>query len=243
MKWNSVCFDLDNTLFSHEQAFKLAIEQCFHELMNGISHVKNVSFDEFFPLFKHNSDRYWESFEKREVSPKEYRRLRFLETVKELELPFTEIDADWFHERYYAIVDDYSIPYEGLESLLSFLRKHKMKIGIITNGTADTQYNKLQKLGIAKWVSDHQMIVSEEVDVAKPDKRIFMLAKERFGLQEPVLFVGDSWKHDVIGAIEAGWDSIFLNSRGEKRTTEHSPVAECNTLLQVKQVIEKEVGE
>ncbi|WP_026689263.1 HAD family hydrolase [Alteribacter aurantiacus] len=242
MKWNSVCFDLDNTLFSHERAFKKAMAECFQELIDKHSSDTTITFNQFFPIFKRNSDRFWGLFEKKEVSAKEYRRRRFLETMKELDLSFSKEDADWFHKRYYEVVDNYCVPYEGLSDLLHYLHSRKVNMGIITNGTADTQYNKLEKLQISDWITKNQMVVSEEVDVAKPDKKIFDLAKETFGLKEPVLFVGDSWKHDVVGPIEAGWDSIFMNTRGEERQTVHSPVAECNTLVEVLSVIAKEDG-
>ncbi|WP_096434664.1 HAD family hydrolase [Alteribacter populi] len=246
MKWNSICFDLDNTLFSHEQAFKRAISECYNSLLATINKGTNVSgssFETFFPIFKRNSDRYWALYENKNVTAQHYRRLRFMETIKEMDLPFTEKEADWFHEKYYNIVDEYSVPYDGLHELLQYLSKIGVTLGIITNGTIDTQYNKLRKLGITQWIPESNMIVSEEAGIAKPDPEIFILAEKTFSLTSPKLFVGDSWKHDVAGASGAGWDSLFLNTRGENRGAEHQPVAVCETFSEASQTIREQLKE
>ncbi|WP_171051714.1 HAD family hydrolase [Alteribacter natronophilus] len=233
MQWNSICFDLDNTLFSHEAAFKRAMEDCFHTLIKPAPGCDHVTFKDFFPVFKRNSDRFWDLFEKKKVSGTEYRRMRFTKTMDELSLRLGNREADRFHERYYRIVDEFTEPFPGIESLFDMLGRKGVRLGIITNGTTDTQYRKLEKLNISRWVTPEQMIVSEEAGVAKPHPEIFRLAEETFSLKEPVLFVGDSWKHDVAGPIDAGWDSLFLNTRREDRKTDHKPAAECFTIQEV----------
>ncbi|PYZ98626.1 hypothetical protein CR205_08610 [Alteribacter lacisalsi] len=242
MKWNSVCFDLDNTLFSHESAFKRAMKDCFHTLIQPEQGCGHIDFTDFFPVFKRNSDRYWGLFEQKKVSGREYRRMRFNETMRELSLPLGEAEADRFHERYYQIVDDFTVPFAGLYDLFEMLSEHNVQLGIITNGTIDTQYNKLKKLAVSDWITPDRMIVSEEAGCAKPDPSIFRLAEQQFELNEPRLFIGDSWKHDVAGAIDAGWDSLFMNTRKENRHTSHEPVAECVTLKEVKTFFELQVS-
>eukprot|EP00657_Telonema_sp_P-1_P010052 TRINITY_DN4352_c0_g2_i1.p1 TRINITY_DN4352_c0_g2~~TRINITY_DN4352_c0_g2_i1.p1 ORF type:complete len:146 (-),score=3.76 TRINITY_DN4352_c0_g2_i1:337-774(-) len=57
---------------------------------------------------------------------------------------------------------------------------------------------------------------SFELGYVKPDVRAFRyvektLAKER----HDIIHVGDSWRNDVCGAINAGWKAVFLSRKGE----------------------------
>ncbi|MCT8139733.1 HAD family hydrolase [Anaerobacillus sp. CMMVII] len=209
MRWKTICFDLDNTLFSHEDAFEKAICFCFDTLLKAKNLQEGIDTKKLFTVFKKYSDVYWNDYETGVLSQTEYRRKRFLQTAAHFHFPFTYSEADDFHEHYYLVIDDFSEPYPQLSLLMENLAKANIKLGIITNGTADTQYNKINKLALNQWFSDDCILISEEVKVCKPNREIFDLAKKKLQSDGDYLFVGDSWDHDVIGAIEAGWDSIF----------------------------------
>jgi 5'-nucleotidase len=240
MRWQTICFDLDNTLFSHEEAFEKAIYFCFETLFKKYNYENKINLDDMFKVFKKNCDLYWDEYERGIITPKEYRRRRFLSTVSHYQMPFNYNDADEFHEHYYSIVDDFSEPYPKLYSLITTLVEASIKIGIITNGTVDTQYNKIKKLQLNNWIREDCIFISEEVNVAKPNREIFDLAKQKLHSKSDYLFIGDSWEHDVVGSIEAGWDSIFLNTRNEERKTSHKPIEICSTLEEVAEIIYRE---
>lgn len=240
MRWTTICFDLDNTLFSHEEAFEKAICFCFEEILKRKKVEKTPQMDQLFSSFKKYSDLYWDDYEKKKISPQEYRRKRFLETATEFDLPFNEIDADDFHEHYYDVVDEFSEPYSNLHSFMKLLLNSKIKMGIITNGAVHTQYNKIKKLELNQWFSRDSIFVSEQLKISKPAKEIFDLAKQKLNSCGGHLFVGDSWEHDVVGAIEAGWDAIYLNTRKEAPTTPHVPIGICSSLDEVVALICKE---
>ncbi|MCD8508752.1 MAG: HAD family hydrolase [Bacillus sp. (in: Bacteria)] len=238
MLWKGVCFDLDNTLFSHEKAFKKAIGNSYYKLVAADIDKPHVPFEVFYTSFKRNSDLYWPQYESKSLSGTDYRRKRFCETMKEFGLPFTNELADMFHNHYYEVVDEYSEPYPGLSELFNFLSNKEIKLGIITNGMVDTQWGKVEKIGASRWIPKENVLISEEVGVLKPDKAIFQLMEKSLRLSpDKLLFIGDSWQHDVVGAMNAGWDAVFLNTRGEQRKTGHKPVAELNTLIEVKQLL------
>ncbi|MDG5788744.1 HAD-IA family hydrolase [Evansella sp. AB-P1] len=235
MKWQGVGFDLDNTLFSHELAFKKAIKHCYILYLNKFCQSKPiVSTETFFSLFKINSDKYWYLIEEKGLTKREYRRIRFNETMKSLGLPYGDHIADFFHNNYEECVDDYSEPYSGLYELLSLLKNKKIILAIITNGTRKTQCGKIERLKLNKWIQKNNIIISEDVGYEKPEKEIFNCLQKRLQLHsKELLYIGDSWKHDVVGAMDAGWDSIFLNTRNEKRNTNHKPLGEFHTLEEV----------
>lgn len=240
MRWQTICFDLDNTLYSHEEAFERAICYCFKTLLKKENLLEEVNISNLYTVFKKYCDYYWDDYENGVITPVEYRRKRFLATVLQFQLPFTYKDADDFHEHYYKIVDQFCEPYPELVPFMNSLVESNINIGIITNGSVDTQYRKIKKLNLYNWVSNDYIFISEQVKSAKPDHQIFEIAKKALKSSSGYLYIGDSWEHDVVGSIEAGWDSIFLNTRNEDKKTSHEPVAICNNLIEVKKIIEEE---
>lgn len=89
-------------------------------------------------------------------------------------------------------------------------RPERPRIGLVTNGPADTQRDKISLLGLDRAVDF--AVVSGEVGAWKPDQRIF---SEALGLGEAepgeTVFIGDSPEHDVMGAQAVGIRAIWLN--------------------------------
>ncbi len=99
--------------------------------------------------------------------------------------------------------------YPGVLELLDALCLH-YRLGMITNGPLDMQTEKLEVLGIGDRFD--LILIAGELGVYKPDARIF----DRFvqGLDvraERVLFVGDSYEADVLGAHAAGMYTAWIN--------------------------------
>ncbi|WP_096201262.1 HAD family hydrolase [Bacillus sp. FJAT-45350] len=240
-RWHAICFDLDNTLFSHETAFQKAVCYCFKDLSDRwykqgkISSV--VDIDEWFTIFKSNCDKYWSLFEDKKVDSQTYRRLRYYETVTHMNLPYSCEEADYFQNHYYRVVDRFSEPYPELDSIFSLLKENSFETAIITNGSASTQYRKIKRLGIEMDI--RSFFISEEVGLSKPNKEMFDYVKEQLelGSEHTLLYVGDSWEHDVVGSMNAGWDAVYLNTREQKPTTDHIPFATCSSLAEVKELI------
>ena len=83
-------------------------------------------------------------------------------------------------------------------------------IGMITNGPSDIQRQKIDLLGIGPLFPF--ILVSEELDIWKPDPRIFQRAME-LGEASPeeTVYIGDNPGHDVAGAKAAGITSVWVN--------------------------------
>lgn len=240
MRWTTICFDLDNTLYSHEKAFEKAILFCFESILKAKKLLGEADTKQLFTVFKKNCDLYWNDYENGVLTPTEYRRKRFLETTQLFQLPFDAEDADEFHKTYYNVIDVFSEPFPKLHLMMNTLVEAQVKIGIITNGAIDTQYNKIKELNLYEWIPNDAIFISEQLKIAKPNRKIFDIAKQKLDSSGQYLFVGDSWEHDVVGAIEAGWDSIFLNTREEKKKTAHRPFEICTSLEGVAEVIFRE---
>ncbi|WP_088102461.1 HAD family hydrolase [Halalkalibacter urbisdiaboli] len=236
MNWKVICFDLDNTLYSHEMAFKNAIEYCYsHEVVPYLKEkgIEEVPFEIWFTAFKKNCDRFWNVYEEGNVDAVTYRRLRYEETMHSFSLPSEDIEADRFHKRYDQIVDTFSEPDEALLPLLTWLKQHNIKTGVISNGAVETQMRKMKKLGLTENIIDG-VVISAEVGFSKPDPNIFKIMEQELGEKAAeCLFIGDTWEQDVIGACNAGWDVVYLNSRKKSPTTNDKPIKICDSLGEV----------
>ena len=70
-------------------------------------------------------------------------------------------------------------------------------------------------LGLTAWIPRENIIVAGDVGVSKPDVEIFRLMEESLGIQSSDMWmIGDSYKHDIKGALDAGWHALWLNRRG-----------------------------
>ena len=94
----------------------------------------------------------------------------------------------------------------GVEELFKALRG-RMKIGVVSNGLAQPQRDKLELFDLLPLDA---LAISEEVGALKPAPEIFLCALAELDVRKATM-IGDSWEHDVLGAIGCGLDAIWLN--------------------------------
>lgn len=90
-------------------------------------------------------------------------------------------------------------------------------LGIITNGPADVQRDKVALLQIRRLVDF--VIISGEFGASKPDPAIYAEALRKAGATaDDTVFVGDSPEHDIAGAHASGMRSVWINRHGSPWT-------------------------
>ncbi|WP_030889937.1 MULTISPECIES: HAD family hydrolase [unclassified Streptomyces] len=101
---------------------------------------------------------------------------------------------------------------EVLEGLAR-LRAAAWTIGIITNGAGDIQRAKLAGTGLASLAAG--VAVSGDLEIRKPDLRLFELAASRCGvsLADGGWMIGDNPAGDIGGGHQAGLRTIWLRGR------------------------------
>jgi len=121
---------------------------------------------------------------------------------------------------------------QGAKQVIEKLSK-RFPLGVISNGFPDIQYNKLKSLHIEKLFK--VILLSEELGVRKPNKRIFKLAAERIGIKTNYcLFVGDSLDTDILGAKNSGMKTCWFNRDGiQDNNEEITPDFEIHSLLEL----------
>lgn len=118
----------------------------------------------------------------------------------------------------------------ALETLKLFSENYRL--GLITNGAPDLQREKIKGAGIESFFE--HIIISGEVNVAKPEKEIFIIAANKFNLTEDkLIMIGDSIGSDIEGAKNAGIKSIWLNSRNKVLDKNIYPTGIIHSLSQL----------
>lgn len=95
---------------------------------------------------------------------------------------------------------------------LAGLRTAGWTIGVVTNGAADIQRAKLAATGLEQLVDG--IAVSGDLEVRKPDPRLFQLAARRCGHELAGGWMcGDNPDGDIGGGRQAGLRTIWLRGR------------------------------
>lgn len=98
---------------------------------------------------------------------------------------------------------------EGTEDALRAVREAGYRLGVVSNADGRVEA-LLEDRGLTPLVEF--VIDSHVVGVSKPDPRIFRMGVERLGLApEEVLYVGDLYAVDVLGARAAGLRAVLLD--------------------------------
>ena len=90
----------------------------------------------------------------------------------------------------------------------------RFTLAVVTNGASCLQREKLAASGLADRFA--AVVVSGDVGAAKPDPAPFRHALAVLGVEHAVM-VGDSVEKDIMGALGAGLDAVWLNRRGRPR--------------------------
>ncbi|MCC7021983.1 MAG: HAD family hydrolase [Thermomicrobiales bacterium] len=110
---------------------------------------------------------------------------------------------------------------------------HERAIGIITNGPAEVQRAKFERLGLAELVDF--VIISGEFGAAKPDRAVFEEALRRSGATaEDAIFVGDAPEFDIAGAQGAGIRSVWVNRDGVAWASPSAPP--CRVIRRIEEL-------
>lgn len=104
-------------------------------------------------------------------------------------------------------------PFDDVLPLLQECERRGDRVGMVTNGAASVQRDKLRTMGLADRFDP--LVISSEAGVKKPDPAIFEVALAAAGASAAdTWFVGDNLWHDVPGAVEAGIHAIWLDRDG-----------------------------
>ncbi|GAB6927733.1 HAD family hydrolase [Paenibacillus sp. JCM 10914] len=216
-----IFFDVDDTLYDHLTPFRDAVRSKIHP-------AEPFPYEAAYHRMRYYSDML--SIDLGGAGTRAYaaavddmRRERFRMALAEFGIQLQPEEAQEVQQVYLARQFDIKL-FEGAPELLTRLSAAGYVVGVITNGPADHQTNKIKALKLGDLVPQERIFISGALGWDKPDPRIFQHVNQITGT-EPChsYFIGDSWRNDVVGALAAGWNSIWFNHRGAAPESEHKP--------------------
>lgn len=207
----AVCFDLDGTVTRLTKPYDSLLDGTFETC---IGHVD--------PAWKaHYNEQFFEGFDAIDSDPYQQAMIDVCETFDLSADPMTLADEQLEREFAATAVND-----ETHDLLTTLSSRHPL--GIITNGVGRVQREKLARTNLSDLFD--AVVVSYEVGAHKPDGRIFDTARARLDADRYVM-VGDDYTADIVGAREAGFETIHIHSEDSDESATLTVEDACNELL------------
>ncbi|MBH0157653.1 HAD family hydrolase [Fictibacillus sp. 5RED26] len=227
-------FDLDNTLFDYEASFKKASLFAFRSITSMDNADKKLE-EKWFTCYKTFCDFYWQAYEKEWITREEYQSKRLLSSLRAARLRnFSKKEIQQFQQLFEKNVHLFVEPYSWIKDIFQVLTRYKITYGIISNGSAFVQRNKIKQLQLD--IPEKHIYISSEIKVAKPSPEIFHFVKKKTEASA-LYYVGDSYSLDMVPAIQAEWTAIWWNPLKFTITNESNPHHNCYSSRELIEVI------
>ena len=199
-------FDLDHTLWDFDKNSEATLRKLYDEY-----DLKSRGIDDFDALFRtytvHN-DRLWERYRNGYIKREELRWKRMWHMLLDYKVADTAL-AHEISTAYLEILPTQTLLVPHAKEVLDHC-KGRYEMHLITNGFETTQRLKLQYSGISRYFT--HLITSEKSNSMKPHADIFEFAlKAANATTEESIMIGDAIDIDILGAINAGWDTVYYN--------------------------------
>lgn len=203
----TIFVDLDDTIWDFTANSKVALKAVYerYQLDN------QCSYDVFIKEYLLINEKLWSLYHHGKIEKDFLKRERFRASFERCGIICESPER--FDYDYLETIVTLKKVVAGAPKLLQHLKK-RGSVNVLSNGFANLQFRKLQSAGLDRYID--LMVLSDDIGVTKPDKRLFDYALEKAKANaETTLMIGDNYDADILGAYNAGWKTIFFNRRGE----------------------------
>ena len=195
-----VCFDLDDTLYAEVDY----LESAYKEI---VAYALEISGNNMLPA----SEVY------NEMLNAYYSQQNAFECLNEI------LDLECDIQSYLTIYRNHkpniSLSYFA-ENLFCELREMGCILGVITDGRSVQQRNKIEALGINKYVDTSDIIISEEFGSEKPSMDNFRYFMNKYPYATEYIYIGDNISKDFVAPNKLGWKSFCVLDSGRNVHTQ-----------------------
>jgi len=227
MRYDWLLFDADGTLFDYDKAEATALQQTFQAI--GAPYQPD-----YLTAYRRVNSQMWRAFERGEIAQARLKERRF-ELL--FEVIGVQMDPAQFSSTYLSQLGQNAQLINGTEAMLQTLNG-EINMMLITNGLHAVQRSRFALSSLPAYFTD--IVISEEVGVAKPDPGIFDIAFEKMGnpAKKRVLIIGDSLSSDMAGGANYGIDTCWFNPEGRARDGQVGITHEIRRLSELPPILE-----
>ncbi len=220
--------DLDDTILDFHKAERLAIAKTFtafdleptEEILNRYHDINLM---------------HWQMLERGELTRPQVLTGRFRMLFEELG---RQVDAQAVARVYEKNlgIGHYFLP-GALEAVQTLQKGYRLFLA--SNGTATVQHSRLTSAGLYPYFE--KVFVSQELGYNKPAKEFFDACAAQIPgyAPEKALMVGDSLSSDILGGINAGLPTCWVNPHHKPHPENITPDYQIETLSQLPELLQK----
>ena len=216
--------DLDDTILDFQKAERLALAKTLEAF--GLPPTDTV-----LARYHQINREHWERLERKELTREQVLVGRFAALFQEMGL---SAEAEKVARAYEENLSQghYFLP--GAEEALKSLSQ-TYKLYLASNGTAKVQAGRLKSAGIIPYFQE--IFVSQEIGANKPDLAYFSACFARIPgfRKDRAMMVGDSLTSDILGGIQAGIATCWVNPH--HKTGEIHPDYEIESITQLEALL------
>lgn len=210
MQYKHLFFDLDHTLWDFDANARHTLQQLHTDLQLQDRGVHD--FEVFYTVYLEHNHRLWDRYRKGFIKQEELRIKRMWLTLLHFKIA-DEALCKKLSNQFLELLPTRTLLFPHTKEVLQYLQDKGYGLHMITNGFEQVQHSKLRSCGLNPFFE--HVITSEGSGSLKPEKEIFEYALQKAGAAAHTsLMIGDTWEVDIVGAMAAGIDAVFVNHTG-----------------------------
>lgn len=141
-----------------------------------------------------------------------------------------EIMEEWFHTK--PLKHFQPVKRKNLVETFKWFRENNIKTALLSDYPCE---RKAKALGIYEYVDEIKSSMDLDIDKLKPDAKGFLRVAEILNFKpEEIMYVGDRYKIDIIGAKNAGYIPVLIGSKHHDKETYY-----IKSLSELKELVSK----
>ena len=236
MKIKALLFDFDETLLENEKSARESVREAWK-----LAHedYPNISPEQVVETYMDTRDKFWHAPDAQVIpiirqGMIPFRHFLWRKTLHGLNIEREDLLTplvNRFGEKRWETWRLYPDSLEILELL-----KKSYNLVMITNGVAEVQHRKIQKVNVESYF--HPILISGEIGISKPDPQFFYQAADSVRVKySECVVIGDSIRNDIRGAKNAGMTSVWVNRDGILLQSIIIPNYEIKTLYELPSIL------
>lgn len=202
-------FDLDDTLWDMTGNSVICLRELYES--QGLSRWFECpqQWDEIYHKINHEL---WDRYGRGDITRDFLRSERFAKPLRIGGIPAGDAEAMaiTFDRLYLDSLGQKTALIDGARDILDYLASRGYRMGIVSNGFREVQYNKLRSSAIDSYFD--LVVLSDDAGANKPSPDFFHYAEKRAAsARARNIIIGDNLSADIIGALKAGWEAIWFN--------------------------------